>query len=220
MAGRLFRHVDIPPCVGRPHARPRQPEIRRSGPSAEYTNHHRPGSTLPAVMNKRGLAPFCVVTWNVTAGPKTIFAYSPSKTAADDRAADLEAALIATGLTAEDTQRRITCAVRSNDPRSAGCAGLYVGGGIVSIVSYGSPAADPSRAAILADAQRRIDQTEVPQAGFRASCGGGGIVSFYSTRHESPPFKYASDSPRRRCSTRSYPLAAIHQCKTSPRRPT
>lgn len=170
------------------------------------------------MMNKRGLAPFCVVTWNVTVGPKTIFAYSPSKTAADDRAADLEAALIATGLTAEDTQRRITCEVRSNGPLDVRV--YNVAGGIVPVVSYGSAAAAQSDAVILANAQRWIDQTEIPGAGFRASCGGGGIVSFYSTRHESPPFKYASDSHRRRCLMRSYPLAAIHRCKSSPRRPT
>lgn len=54
------------------------------------------------------------VTWDVPINPKNIFAYYPNKPAAEG--GNLEAALVARGVTAENARRRTTCEVSSPDP--------------------------------------------------------------------------------------------------------
>ena len=54
------------------------------------------------------------VTWDVSINPKNIFAYYPNKPAAEG--GNLEAALVARGVTAENARRRTTCEVSSPDP--------------------------------------------------------------------------------------------------------
>ena len=54
------------------------------------------------------------VTWNVSVNPKNIFAYYPNKPAA--QGGDFEAALVATGMPAENARRRTTCEISSPDP--------------------------------------------------------------------------------------------------------
>ena len=54
------------------------------------------------------------VTWNVSVNPKNIFSYYPNKPAA--KGGDFEAALVATGMSAENARRRTTCEVSSPDP--------------------------------------------------------------------------------------------------------
>lgn len=54
------------------------------------------------------------VTWNVSVNPKNIFAYYPNKPAAEG--GNLEAALVAAEMPAENVRRRTTCEVSSPDP--------------------------------------------------------------------------------------------------------
>ena len=54
------------------------------------------------------------VTWNVSVNPKNIFAYYPNKPAAEG--GNLEAALVAAEMPAENARRRTTCEVSSPDP--------------------------------------------------------------------------------------------------------
>ena len=56
------------------------------------------------------------VSWIVDVAPKTIFSYWPGRTAPDGTSDNLQAALIATGKTEEETRRRTTCEVSSPDP--------------------------------------------------------------------------------------------------------
>ena len=92
------------------------------------------------------------VTWPVEVMPKTIFSYWPNKTATDGTAADLHAALIAAGKTAEEARRRTTCEVFSPDPLTV--RGYTLFGGQPTLV----PVAEPARSDASAEPGERRRQ--------------------------------------------------------------